>query len=513
MAVWWSISFLPSYAQNESRVLHLNIEKNENGETVKIDTTIELDKLEQDMQTLLRNFGFDNEGMLSWEQSPFGFEAPDKDLFFNFNTDSLMQQEERPFMGVTLVQEQNIENTDGGSPKGSTSVRIESVMKDGAAELAGVQNGDEIIAIDGVAMNEVKDVIDYVQSKKVGEVLQLSLRRNGQMLTLSLTLKTRSGTLGSNMLPPAFHNFPFFRGNDFEWHAQPDPKSGGNCHTPKRRGGNCGGTCKDMMCSPPNGKVMLGIIPKPISDDIKAQSQLNNRLGVYVEEVLPNSAAEAAKLQQGDIILEINDTDVNNNYGLMEILSQYEPNEKIKIIIWRNGKKQKLTATLQARPAPQQRHPDDIYFFDEKSEENGAAETPDKKVLRKEIIIREDENAATPQQKNITIEDWKESDTQQWIHKNNTAPSENSDVLLLQELSYYPNPNQGAFTLHFRSADKNAVRVRIMNMQGREIFIEHLEPFEGEYHRDIELNRVAAGVYLLQIEQGGSVFSKKIIVE
>jgi hypothetical protein len=88
----------------------------------------------------------------------------------------------------------------------------------------------------------------------------------------------------------------------------------------------------------------------------------------------------------------------------------------------------------------------------------------------------------------------------------------NAKSLKMDELNYYPNPNDGKFTLQFK-ADKRPTVVKITSLEGKEIYSETLQGFEGTYQNEIDLSSQKRGIYLLQIIQGNKATNKKIVIE
>ena len=94
----------------------------------------------------------------------------------------------------------------------------------------------------------------------------------------------------------------------------------------------------------------------------------------------------------------------------------------------------------------------------------------------------------------------------------NDVPGIDAKVLKLEELNYFPNPNSGKFTLAFQST-KKPTEIRITGIDGKEVYSENLDSFEGSYNREIDLSGQKPGVYLLQILQGKKAINKKIVIE
>ena len=84
--------------------------------------------------------------------------------------------------------------------------------------------------------------------------------------------------------------------------------------------------------------------------------------------------------------------------------------------------------------------------------------------------------------------------------------------LNLKEVDYYPNPNEGEFTLRFKG--KSApTQIRIIDMMGKEVYNENINDFGGIYDKKINLSGNDAGVYVLQVIQSDKSWSKKLVVE
>jgi serine protease Do len=106
-----------------------------------------------------------------------------------------------------------------------------------------------------------------------------------------------------------------------------------------------------------NGSVKqayLGIGPLDVTPSLQQQYGLSRSSGVLVAEVAQGSPAEAAGLQQGDIIVKADGQDVTNSSTLYAIDRDRKPGDQIQLTIDRNGQEQIVTVTLGERPASAQ---------------------------------------------------------------------------------------------------------------------------------------------------------------
>lgn len=91
----------------------------------------------------------------------------------------------RPYLGVTVVTITSEMAADYKCPVGAG---IEKVVRGGAAEAAGLKPKDIIVEIDGVAVNSNDALISELEKRKVGDSVKLKIWRDGQNLTLPVTL-------------------------------------------------------------------------------------------------------------------------------------------------------------------------------------------------------------------------------------------------------------------------------------------------------------------------------------
>lgn len=68
--------------------------------------------------------------------------------------------------------------------------------------------------------------------------------------------------------------------------------------------------------------------------------------GVRILSVLDNGPAEQAGLQDGDIVVKIGEDRITDIYSYMETLKQYEPNQKITVVVRRGDQETAVEVTL-----------------------------------------------------------------------------------------------------------------------------------------------------------------------
>jgi len=104
-----------------------------------------------------------------------------------------------------------------------------------------------------------------------------------------------------------------------------------------------------------NGYVIrpwMGIGVYDVDQFVVQQFDLAVDSGVLVTQVSPNSPAEQAGIQQGDVIVGFNDKEITGSQELGQEIRSSEIGSTVEITYWRGDKKNKTTVTLIESPAP-----------------------------------------------------------------------------------------------------------------------------------------------------------------
>ena len=90
---------------------------------------------------------------------------------------------------------------------------------------------------------------------------------------------------------------------------------------------------------------------------------------------------------------------------------------------------------------------------------------------------------------------------------NNDTPDNVRDIKL------YPNPNKGEFTILFNVEKPANVKLRITDLDGKEVYSETLNNFSGRFDKKIEKDNLAKGTYIVDIESAGQKQSIRVAVQ
>ena len=107
-------------------------------------------------------------------------------------------------------------------------------------------------------------------------------------------------------------------------------------------------------------QAFLGVSSTDVSeltDDVRANFEIEVDEGAFVTEVVPGSAADEAGLEAGDVIVAIDGDEVTESSQVREQILDKEPGDTVEITIVREGEEQTVEATLGAARRPLVRSP------------------------------------------------------------------------------------------------------------------------------------------------------------
>jgi len=103
-----------------------------------------------------------------------------------------------------------------------------------------------------------------------------------------------------------------------------------------------------------NGRVtrpVLGVTAVDVLDDTTAARYNVTKKGVYIYSITDGSAADKAGLMVGDCVLKIDGKTVGSKEELSSTISAHKVGDEVKLLIYRDGKEQTITAVLEESAA------------------------------------------------------------------------------------------------------------------------------------------------------------------
>jgi Do/DeqQ family serine protease len=192
-------------------------------------------------------------------------------------------------------------NADLARSLGLTEVRgaiVTQVAESGAAERAGVEQGDVILSLDGKRVDSTNALRNAVARIAPGTKVALEILRDGKPRTLSVALEERSAKAASD--------------DEDEGEAP-----------------SVSPTTK------PSGRYGLDV--DPLTPDLARRLRAHSRTGVVVAAVDPAGPAAEAGLREGDVIVSVNRTKVADGDELKQALSQSPAGRPALLLIERDG--------------------------------------------------------------------------------------------------------------------------------------------------------------------------------
>jgi serine protease Do len=194
----------------------------------------------------------------------------------------------------------------------NSGVFVQDVAEGGPAEKAGVKPGDVIISVNGKPVRDGRELVNVVTATPVGSSLDLTVLRNGQRMNYKVTV----GDL-AQVFPDRFGN--------------PD----------------------DQSTSPTSaGATSFGMQIQNLSAQQRQAMGIKENGGVLVTEVEPNSFAEDIGLQQGDVLLMINQQPINSTADVINAKSKLKPGDAVAFRVLSKGNGNTWTATFLAGTLP-----------------------------------------------------------------------------------------------------------------------------------------------------------------
>jgi len=412
----------------------------------------------------------------------------------------------KPYLGLMLDIEETVEKINDRDFN-FQKINIVDILPNGPGALAGIQTGDELVSINNTRIKGMNDINQALNGKQAGDKVNMNILRNGKEMTLPLTLANR---------PNHF--------NQASRSQRIMKQYNGNCNASSKS--CCAGKQADDCCNETKhqNKAVLGVTVEEKEE------------GVQVTQVHTNSAAEKAGIRPNDVILKVEKQEVATPDDLIQALKPYLPNEKVKMTYVRNGKTKKVKATLQApktannKAAPQRNSQkfnmpsstDNVKIVlleDDEIEKLMNGEEINVNVVAKngeavtEKVKIQLESAEPCPEFSVIISRLDEAEIAT-VSKNDQSIDMNkmSDLEIIN-LSLYPNPNVGKFELAFNLTKKEPVMIRMVGLNGKEIYRENVSNFNGSYSNLIDITQNSAGIYVLQIIQGQQIMTRKVVIE
>jgi len=195
----------------------------------------------------------------------------------------------RGWLGVT-IQDLKGDLAEYYGVKGKTGVLVAGVVPGDPADQAGIKPRDVITGVNGQAVNTSHDLTSLAANLGVGDKAKVTILRNGESKTLEVHVGKRPLTMAS-------------------------VSENGQ----KEKEGEYGFSVTDL------------------TPELARRYNLDDTAGVMVVGVAPRSKADAAGIQQGDLIIEINHQNVASVKDFKNLLEQNKKADGINLLVKRRN--------------------------------------------------------------------------------------------------------------------------------------------------------------------------------
>lgn len=86
-----------------------------------------------------------------------------------------------------------------------------------------------------------------------------------------------------------------------------------------------------------------------------------------------------------------------------------------------------------------------------------------------------------------------------------------NDIVPLEGVKVYPNPNNGIFSVNASNLNAEAVNISVFDMTGRTISAQVVMPVAGQVQTELNIESAPAGMYLVKVQQGTSLSTSQIV--
>ncbi len=101
------------------------------------------------------------------------------------------------------------------------------------------------------------------------------------------------------------------------------------------------------------GRGFLGVTPMELTPELREHFGVAKEAGVMIGRVEPDSPAAKAGLKVGDIVTKVDGKDVDSPFALQKAIRGKKANETVSLEVWRDRRKETLTATVTERDREQ----------------------------------------------------------------------------------------------------------------------------------------------------------------
>jgi PKD repeat protein len=82
-----------------------------------------------------------------------------------------------------------------------------------------------------------------------------------------------------------------------------------------------------------------------------------------------------------------------------------------------------------------------------------------------------------------------------------------------ENINVYPNPNNGTFKIDVDLNSSEKVQLKIFSIDGQLVYTSEILPIRNKLEKEISINNIVAGVYIIQLLVEKEIVFKKMVIE
>jgi PDZ domain-containing secreted protein len=204
--------------------------------------------------------------------------------------------------------------------------------------------------------------------------------------------------------------------------------------------------------------------------------------GVRIESVRPDSPADQGGLQPGDEITALDNAQVNNTESLINEIQLRAVGDSVLVTFKRKGQEEVRVIELRA-----------LEDFGRRMEQ-----TFERRPLERPLAPNKARSRTVTIEKRVKLGE-------------RPTPPDASE-LVLEQLDLYPNPSSETLTVALRTTDAASVVLVLSSVEGQEIARHEQTPANGTVKHSFDIGSLAAGQYVLVIQQNDKTLTERVIV-
>ena len=194
-------------------------------------------------------------------------------------------------------------------------------------------------------------------------------------------------------------------------------------------------------------------------------TETSNGQGVRVTGIIDETPAKLGGVQPGDIITAVDGAPIPNYQQLRIERDKHEPGDDFQLTVMRDGVPTTIEATFK------------------------TCDEDQPNVIEEKVTILEEKSP----------------------FQENDPSIQQQNLLELTDFNAYPNPTYGPLNVRFES-EALPTTIRIFDVTGKVVYDKVLNQFNGSFNEQINLVNNKPGNFILQVQQEGKTFAKKIVL-